>query len=89
MAQVETGSDGHVLLIRVNRPEKYNALSVAMYHELGRAFARLEADPDLRVAVLHAEGRNFTAGIELDEWAPIFRSGRSFLERRKAVFSGH
>jgi enoyl-CoA hydratase/carnithine racemase len=78
MAHVETRTEGHVLVIRINRPEKYNALSVAMYHELGRAFARLDTDPDLRVALLYAEGRNFTAGIELDEWAPIFGSGMSF-----------
>ena len=78
MAHVETRVDGHVLVIQINRPEKYNALSVAMYHELGRAYARLEQDPMLRVAVLHAEGRHFTAGVELDEWAPIFGSGQAF-----------
>ena len=78
MAHVETRGEGHVLAIRINRPEKYNALSVAMYHDLGRALAHLDADPGLRVAVLYAEGRNFTAGIELDEWAPIFRAGKSF-----------
>lgn len=78
MAHIETRTEGHVLVIGINRPEKFNALSVAMYHGLGRAFARLDSDPDLRVAVLHAEGRHFTAGIELDEWAPIFRSGTGF-----------
>jgi enoyl-CoA hydratase/carnithine racemase len=78
VAYVETRVEGHVLVMRVNRPEKYNALNVAMYHELARAYARLDADPALRVAVLCAEGRTFTAGIELDEWAPIFRSGQSF-----------
>lgn len=78
MAYVETRVEGHILVIRINRPEKYNALNLAMYHELGRAYARLEHDPGLRVAVLHAEGRHFTAGVELDEWAPIFGSGQAF-----------
>lgn len=78
VAHVETHVDGHVLVIRINRPEKYNALNLAMYHELARAYARLDEDPELRVAVLCAEGRHFTAGIELDEWAPLFRSGRGF-----------
>jgi enoyl-CoA hydratase/carnithine racemase len=78
MSYVDLHREDHVLVIRINRPEKYNALNVAMYHELGRAYATLDTDPDLRVALLCAEGRNFTAGIELDEWAPIFRSGESF-----------
>lgn len=78
MAHIETRRDGHILLIHINRPEKYNALSIAMYHGLGRAFAELEHDPQLRVAVLYAEGRNFTAGIELDQWSPVFRNGEPF-----------
>jgi enoyl-CoA hydratase len=78
MEHIQLGQQGHVLLIRINRPEKYNALSPAMYHAMGRALARLNADPGLRVAVLHAEGKHFTAGIELDLWAPIFSSGEGF-----------
>jgi len=85
MSHIETRTDGHVLVITVNRPEKYNALSVDMYHALGKAYARLERDPELRVAVLHAEGRHFTAGVELDQWAPIFSSGLSFPAREDEI----
>jgi len=85
MPHIETRTDGHLLVITVNRPEKYNALSVDMYHELGKAYARLERDPELRVAVLHAEGRHFTAGVELDQWAPIFGSGLSFPAREDEI----
>jgi len=81
MSHIETRTDGHLLLIKVNRPEKMNALSVAMYHDLGKAYAQLGQDPDLRVAVLYAEGRHFTAGVQLDEWAPVFGSGLSFPAR--------
>lgn len=78
MPQIETTVDDHVLLIRINRPERYNALSIDMYRALAEAYTRLDADPDLRVGVLHAEGRHFTAGIELDQWAPLFSRGESF-----------
>ena len=78
MAHIETKKDGAILEIKVNRPEKYNALSVEMYHDLGRAYAQLNADPELRVALLYAEGKHFSAGIELDKWAPIFGSGQGF-----------
>ena len=73
---IQVGQQEHILLIKVNRPEKYNALSVDMYHDLGRALARLNNDPQLRVAVIQAEGRHFTAGVELDLWAPILGSGK-------------
>ena len=65
MQQVETAVHGGILEIRINRPAKLNALSVQMYHELCEALGELDSNPDLRVAVLHAEGKHFTAGLDL------------------------
>ncbi|MCK5791324.1 MAG: enoyl-CoA hydratase, partial [Ketobacter sp.] len=59
MAHIETSTEGHILLIRINRAEKYNALSPEMYHDMGKALKRLNSDPELRVAVLYAEGKHF------------------------------
>jgi enoyl-CoA hydratase/carnithine racemase len=70
--------DGHVLLIKLDRPEKMNALTPDMYHALGKALADLNRDDALRVAVLHAEGKNFTAGLELDLWTERLGSGHPF-----------
>ena len=78
MDTIQVSQEKQVLLIKINRPEKLNALSPAMYHALGRALARLNNDTELRVAVLHAEGRHFTSGVELDLWAPILGSGVPF-----------
>ena len=75
---VETRQEGHVLEIKVNRPEKHNALSPEMFSGLAQAYGELHRNPDLRVAILHAEGKHFTSGIELDKWAPIFASGQAF-----------
>ena len=78
MAHIETRVGGHILLIHINRADKYNALSPEMYHDMGKALAQLNSDPELRVAVLYADGKHFTAGVELDKWAPIFGSGNAF-----------
>lgn len=67
---------GHILVFTFNRPEKYNALDLDSYHGLARAMYQLEHDDDLRVGVVLANGDNFTAGIELDKWAPVFASGK-------------
>jgi len=78
MSQLEVRAEEHVLHIHLTRPEKYNALSIEMYRGIAEAYQRLETDPQLRVAVLSAEGRNFTAGVELDQWAPIFGGGEGW-----------
>jgi enoyl-CoA hydratase len=76
MDPIQVTQEEQILLIKINRPEKYNALSIAMYHDLGRALARLNNDRELRVAVIHAEGKHFTVGVELDQWAPILGGGK-------------
>lgn len=85
MDQVETSIKGHILDIKIRRPEKLNALSLEMFHQLCRAFAELNDNPQLRVAVLHADGRHFTAGVELDEWAPHFGSGKGFPLQKDGI----
>ena len=80
MEHINVTQDGHILVISLNRAATSNALSQTMYNELGQALARLNSDPELRVAVLCAEGKHFTAGVELDYWAPVFGSGEGMPE---------
>jgi enoyl-CoA hydratase/carnithine racemase len=78
VSYIKTIVQGAVLEIRVDRPQKLNALSPDMYKDICLALGRLERDEALRVALICAEGKHFTAGIELDLWAPIFASGQKF-----------
>lgn len=65
MSFVEVTRRGHVLEVKLNKP-KVNAIDVAMSQDLGRAFALLRDDPDLRVGILTAEGdKIFSAGWDL------------------------
>lgn len=62
---VEVSRTGPVLEIRLNNP-KVNAIDHAMSRALGAAFALLRDDPELRVAILTADGdRIFSAGWDL------------------------
>ncbi len=54
-----------VATVRLNRPEKMNAMNLAMWHDLRRAFQYIDELPEARVAVLEGEGRAFTSGIDL------------------------
>ena len=51
--------------IRLNRPERSNAISMAMWQELRTAFVWADATPEVRVVVLAGVGKNFCAGIDL------------------------
>jgi len=78
---IEVETLGHVLSIGIRRPEKMNALSRAMFHEIGAALHRLQSEPSLRVALVWAEGAHFTSGIDLVDWHDAFRSGQPYPPR--------
>jgi crotonobetainyl-CoA hydratase len=61
---VQTHAEGGVLTITLNRP-KANAINVPTSLALYAAFARLQDDPSLRVAILTGTGRFFSAGWDL------------------------
>ena len=51
--------------VRLNRPDKMNALDMAMFHAIDAAMRDLTARRDVRCVVLSGEGRGFCAGIDL------------------------
>jgi enoyl-CoA hydratase/carnithine racemase len=58
-----------VATLRLNRPEKKNAINLAMYAALADAIAEAERDPDVRVLLISAVGDTFTAGNDLHDFA--------------------
>lgn len=72
---------GPVLLIGLNRPAKRNGVTPTMLRELAQAYTRLDDDPQLRVAVLHAAGNHFTGGIDLPAMAEFHQRGEKPVPR--------
>jgi enoyl-CoA hydratase/carnithine racemase len=81
-------ADG-VLSVVLNRPEKKNAITSAMYQEMADAFYEAENDATVRAVLLRANGGAFSAGNDLDDFlndppkgldAPVFQ----FLRRISA-----
>ena len=60
----ESPSDG-VVLLRLNRPERLNALNEELVGELRRTFASLATEHDVRVVILTGTGRGFCSGIDV------------------------
>ncbi|MVA37136.1 enoyl-CoA hydratase/isomerase family protein [Agrobacterium vitis] len=74
---IDYDKDGNVATIRINRPDKLNALTLAMYDDLGRAFADANADNGVYAVVLTGAGdRAFCVGADLTESIPALAEGR-------------
>jgi enoyl-CoA hydratase len=57
---------GAVAVLTLNRPDKLNAINVAMISELDAALDRAERDDGVRVIVVAGAGKAFSAGFDLD-----------------------
>src|ERR1700732_155612 len=58
----ETLDEGRIARIWLNRPEAHNAQNRGLLVQLDEAFLRAEADDTVRVVILAARGKNFSAG---------------------------
>jgi enoyl-CoA hydratase/carnithine racemase len=76
--------DDGVADVRLNRPDKLNAIDTAMISALTEAGAGLAADKTLRAVVLSGEGRSFCAGLDFASFAEM-ASGGSGDEEHSAV----
>jgi len=57
--------DGHVMVLTMNRPERRNALSGPMMQKMSECWDEINANPDIRVAILTGSGGCFCAGADL------------------------
>lgn len=55
----------HIMTVRINRPDRLNALHPPANAELGEVFDDFAADDDMWVAIITGEGRGFSAGNDL------------------------
>ncbi|MEL6601165.1 MAG: enoyl-CoA hydratase/isomerase family protein [Pseudomonadota bacterium] len=60
---------GLVGIATLNAPNRHNALTHGMIWELREVLERFALDPDLRVVILRAEGKNFCSGYSLTDLA--------------------
>jgi 2-(1,2-epoxy-1,2-dihydrophenyl)acetyl-CoA isomerase len=65
--QVKVENEGAVGWIRLNRPEKMNAIGALTRKQLGEAIKQAERDDSVRVVVLTGSGRAFSSGADVTE----------------------
>jgi enoyl-CoA hydratase len=75
MPAVTTEDRGAISIIRINRPERLNAIGQAVAVEMQQAFKAFDADPEKRVAILSATGnRAFSSGADVNDLPELWRA---------------
>lgn len=65
LATISVVLSDRVAELRLNRPERSNAIDASMWRDLRAAFCWADATPEVRVVVLGGVGKNFCSGIDL------------------------
>ena len=69
MSQISSEQVGAVLVLKLNRAEKKNALTQEMYQTLATKINEAAADFAIRCIVISSEGDSFTAGNDINDFA--------------------
>lgn len=77
-------SDG-VATVTLNRPDKLNAFTGRMMHELIDAFDRTDSDDDVRAVIITGAGRGYCAGADLSSGGETFSRGGSDVQTPQGV----
>ncbi|PQP01445.1 MULTISPECIES: enoyl-CoA hydratase-related protein [Pseudomonas] len=85
-----------LLTLRLNRPEKKNALTRAMYSQLAEGLRLADSDPDINAVLITGSAECFTAGNDIADFiqqppgnldSPVFHFMLGLLECRKPVIA--
>jgi enoyl-CoA hydratase/carnithine racemase len=86
-------SEGDIAVVTLNRPERRNALSLALMHELIDCLSEIGGRRDLRAVILAANGKAFCSGHdlaemvgrELSEYQTIFEVCTQLMEKVQSI----
>ena len=67
MSFVEIERDAGIMTVRLNRPDRMNALGTELRNQMADAWTEFRDSPDLEVAIFTGTGRAFCAGEDMKE----------------------
>ena len=86
-------TDGQIATITLNRPEAANAQNTQMIEDIDASFDSAEADDEVRVVILAAEGKHFSSGHDLKEilrgeehWAAMRATPEGKLQHEQVMY---
>jgi len=88
MAVVETERHGQIFVVRMNRPERLNALNTEMRTVLAETWTVFRRDEELEVAIFTGTGRGFCAGEDMKETLENKTPGGTPIQVLNPLMSG-
>ena len=76
--RVHVAMSDHIATVTLTRPDKHNALDVAMFEAIIEAAEQVSLEPRVRAVVLHGDGPSFCSGLDV---ASLMSSGQSLDDR--------
>ena len=77
--------EDNIATITLNRPDRMNAFTGTMMHEMIDAFDQIDADDDVRAVIVTGAGRGFCAGADLGGGGETFARGGSDIQTPEGV----
>jgi enoyl-CoA hydratase len=88
-ATLQVSLQGSVATVALNRPDKANSMSAAMWSDLQSCFEWVDGEAAVRVAILAGNGKHFCAGLDLSMFNDILpgsmEQGRAREEVRRTI----
>jgi enoyl-CoA hydratase/carnithine racemase len=78
--RVRTELADHVATVTLTRPDKHNALDLAMFEAIAAAAEKLAGEPGVRAVVLRGEGPSFCSGLDIVSMMSAFQGIEGFVE---------
>ena len=88
MAVVETERHGQIFIVRMNRPERLNALNTEMRTVLAETWTTFRQDDTLEGAIFTGTGRGFCAGEDMKETLENKTPGGAPIHVKNPLMSG-
>ena len=73
-----------VATVYLNRPDKANSMSAAMWAELQQCFEWCDGEPDVRAVILAGNGKHFCAGLDLAMFGDLISDSPDHARRAEA-----
>ena len=86
--QVQVDAAG-IAVVTLNRPEKRNAVSLAMWRGLGEIYSGFAQRSDVRVVILTGAGGNFCGGADISEFSKVRNRWRTHASTARPAGATH
>lgn len=83
---VQGRKENGIFYLTLNRPSKYNSISLSMYLGIADILNRASADPEVRVIIFSGNGKNFCSGNDLTGFLKIAEKFPDFSENFQVYF---